>query len=99
MRAVRAPGALPRSPRAPGFRRAPGSPLLQPTSRSPRGRNASGLVAFTFELGNARFQLGQLLLRALEELLLHLEVLAQHQVEPREPRSEHRLQVLLDILG
>src|SRR5262249_14236451 len=57
------------------------------------------LVAFTFELGNARFQLGQLLLRALEELLLHLEVLAQHQVEPREPRSEHRLQVLLDILG
>ena len=64
----------------------------------PQGGTLQLLVAFTFELGDARFELGELLLRALEQLLLHLEVLAQHQVEAREPRGEQRLQVLLDVL-
>src|SRR5687768_5271423 len=49
--------------------------------------NARLARGFTrLELGDARFELGQLGLRALEQLLLHLEVLAQHQVQPREPR-------------
>src|SRR2546423_1176617 len=64
----------------------------------PARRNASSLVAFTFELGNARFELGELLLSALKQLLLDFEVLAQHQVEARESGGEHRLQVLLDVL-
>src|SRR5262245_30594390 len=97
-RATPARDALRPLPRAPRFQRAPGSLPSRPTSHSPRRRNASGLVAFTFEFGDPRFELGKLLLRALEKLLLNLEVLAQHQVEPREARGEHRLQVLLDVL-
>src|SRR6185436_16830086 len=50
------------------------------------------------ELGNARFQLSELRLRALEQLLLHVEVLSQDEVEPVEPRGEKRLQVFLDVL-
>src|SRR5580765_5286110 len=98
MPAVLAQDALPRSLRALRFPRALGSRRSPQSSRSPRRRNASALVAFTFELGDARLELGELLLGTLKELLLNLEVLAQHQVEPREPRGEHRLQVLLDVL-
>src|SRR5436190_5677246 len=98
MRAARARDALPPSPRALRSPRALGSRRSPLSSRSPRKRNVSALVAFTFELSNAHFELGELLLSALEQFLLNLEVLAQHQVEPREPGGEHRLQVLLDVL-
>src|SRR5688500_15109965 len=50
------------------------------------------------ELGNAGFELGELGLGALEQLLLHLEIFAQHQVELRESCGKQCLQVLLDVL-
>ena len=51
-----------------------------------------------FELGDARFELGELRLRALEQLLLYLEILAQHEVEAVEPRGEERAKVFLYVL-
>src|SRR5687767_1780695 len=70
--------------------------------RFPLGREtlpaAAGLLA-RFELGDARLEFGQLGLRALEKLLLHFEVFAQHEVEAVEPGGEQRAQILLDVLG
>src|SRR5580765_2927312 len=64
-----------------------------------RGRAASRLLQLArLELGDTRFELGELRLRALEQLLLHFEVLAQDEVEAVEPGGEQGLQVLLDVL-
>src|SRR5687768_11058471 len=71
-----------------------------PPFRSSEGSNASSAGRFTLrlELRDARLELGELGLRALEQLLLHFEILAQHQVQPREPGGKQRLQVLLHVL-
>jgi hypothetical protein len=57
----------------------------------------AGLLA-RFQLGDARLELGELGVRALQNLLLHLEVLAHHQVEAVEPGAQERAQVFLDVL-
>src|SRR5688572_33323478 len=67
------------------------------TGEERRG-GVGGLLLARFELGDARFQLGELCLGALEQLLLHFEVLAQHEIEAVEPGGEQRLQISLDVL-
>src|SRR5678815_3617188 len=61
---------------------------------------ANGLLPrpAAFEFRDARFEFGELCLCALKQLLLHFEVLAQHEVEPVEPGREKRLQISLDVL-
>src|SRR5688572_8586939 len=67
------------------------------TGEERRG-GVGGLLLARFELGDARFQLSELRLRALEQLLLHVEVLAQHEIQAVEPGGEQRLQISLDVL-
>jgi len=61
-----------------------------------RGEAAGGLLA-RLELGEPSFELGELRLCALEELSLHVEVLARHEVQPVEPARQQRAHVLLDV--
>src|SRR5229473_339375 len=64
----------------------------------PRASTWAFALGPRLKLQDPRFEFGELGLRALEELFLHLEILAQNQVEPVEPCREQRPQVALDVL-
>src|SRR5688572_23479481 len=67
--------------------------------RDKRGAPRARLLRLaSLELGYARFELGELRLRALKQLLLHLEVLPQHEIEPLEPARKQSAQIFLDVL-
>src|SRR6266851_5623214 len=72
--------------------------LKSSSERGPRASTWALALGPRLKLRDPRFEFGELGLRALEELFLHLEILAQHQVEPVEPCREQRPQVALDVL-
>src|SRR5690606_32372844 len=51
------------------------------------------------ESGHARFQLREFLLRARKQFDLDVELLARHQIEPREGGGHHGTHIPLDVLG
>src|SRR5712692_4536782 len=75
-------------------------PRLCPISRCrvPRASTWAFALGPRLKLRDPRFESGELGLRALKELFLNLEILAQNQVEPVEPCREQRPQVALDVL-
>src|SRR3954470_18304073 len=102
MPAVPARGALRQSPRARRCQRARGSQPWRQSWIAPSQSNACERRGLTpdvlrlagFERSESRLELAELQLRALQQLLLHFEVLAQDEIEAREPGGKHRLQVL-----
>src|SRR5262245_34045647 len=61
-----------------------------------RGGSAGGILR-SLECREARFQRFELLTRATQHRCLHIELLSRYEIESRESRLQHGLEVVLEV--